>query len=95
MLLSELVTDLTDRESLMVIEEGESATYSTDFDKNELVILDRSNPKVDTLLSIPTEWIENEGTIDVSTISGDFPSRSKLKFITPIPSSKLKNQMVT
>ena len=32
MLLSELVTDLTDH-GLMVIEE-EGATYSTDFDKN-------------------------------------------------------------
>lgn len=90
MLLSELVTDLTDRESLMVIEEGESATYSTDFDKNELVILDRSNPKVDTLLSIPTEWIENEGSIDVSTISGDFPFTVETEIYYPNTKFEIK-----
>jgi hypothetical protein len=73
MLLSELVTDLTDRESLMVIEEGETTTYSTDFDKNELVILDRSAPKVDSVLSIPVEWIEGKGELDVSTVSSGFP----------------------
>ena len=48
--LSELVTDLTDRKPHG---DRRGATYSTDFDKNELVILDRSNLKVDTLLSIP------------------------------------------
>ena len=73
MLVSELVTDLTDRESLMVIEEGETATYSTDFDKNELVLLDRSRPKVDTVLSVPVEWIEKGGSLDVSTLHADFP----------------------
>lgn len=73
MLVSELVTDLTDRESIMVIEEGETATYSTDFDKNELVLLDRSRPKVDTVLSVPVEWIEKGGSLDVSTLHADFP----------------------
>ena len=73
MLVSELVTDITDRESLMVIEEGEAATYSTDFDKNELVILDRSRPKVDTVLSVPVEWINTEGRLDVSEVDPNFP----------------------
>jgi len=73
MLVSELVTDLTDRESLMVIEEGEVATYSTDFDKNELVILDISQPKVDTVLSVPVEWIEDEDVLDVSKFGEAFP----------------------
>jgi hypothetical protein len=73
MLVSELVTDLTDRESLMVIEEGETATYSTDFDKNELVIIDQSKPRFDSVLSVPVEQIEKAGALPVSQHGANFP----------------------
>ena len=73
MLVSELVTDLTDRESIMVIEEGETATYSTDFDKNELVIIDQSKPRFDSVLSVPVEWIQKGGALPVSQLGANFP----------------------
>ena len=79
MLLSELVTDLTDRESLMVIEEGETARYSTDFDKNEIVLLDRSQPKTDTVVSIATKLAsKKDANIDVGAMDQRFPFRIKV-----------------
>ena len=81
MLLSELVTDLTDRESLMVIEEGDIAYYSTDFDANEIVILDRSKPKVDTAMSVPVSLLEKNKKnqeIDLSETSSEFPFQIKI-----------------
>ncbi|MFP6886009.1 MAG: hypothetical protein VB997_00550, partial [Opitutales bacterium] len=42
MLVSELVTDLTEDESIMVLNEGETANYSKDFHEDEFVIIDES-----------------------------------------------------
>jgi hypothetical protein len=82
MLLSELVTDLTDRESLMVIEEGETAWYSTDFDKNEVFLLDRSKPNKDTLLSVPTKPLAKgkfKGKLlDLGAVDPRFPFQLKI-----------------
>jgi len=83
MLISELVTDLTERESLMVIEEGETATYSTDFDKNEFVIIDQSKPKFDSVLSVPVEWIEKGGALPVSQHGDNFPFTIVIKQFFP------------
>ena len=79
MLVSELVTDLTDRESLMAIEEGETAWYSTDFDKNEIVVFDRSQPKLDTLASIPTKFAsKKDAKIDIGAVDKRFPFQLKV-----------------
>jgi len=94
MLLSELVTDLTDRESLMSIEEGETSYYSTDFDKNEIVLLDRSQPKVDTALSIPVSLVEKKKKkdIDVSEFSADFPFQLKILEFFPNTDMDIKEE---
>ncbi len=89
MLISELVTDLTDRESLMVIEEGETAYYSTDFHANEIVLLDRSKPKVDTAFSIPVSLIDKKKkkNLNLSEVSSNFPF--KLKILEFFPNTEM------
>ena len=89
MLVSELVTDLTDRESLMTIEEGETSYYSTDFDKNEIILLDRSQPNVDTALSVPVSLLEKKKKrdIDLASIDSGFPFQ--LKFLEFFPNTQM------
>ena len=68
MLISELVTDLTERESIMVINEGESANYSKDFHLDEFALIDESDPSKDYVMSIPIGLLEPD-----SDNSTDFP----------------------
>jgi len=68
MLISELVTDLTERESIMVINEGESANYSKDFHLDEFALIDESDPAKDYVMSIPIGLLEPD-----SDNSTDFP----------------------
>jgi hypothetical protein len=71
MLVSELVTDLTERESIMVIDEGQSVNYSKDFHLDEFVLIDESDPSADHVLSIPVDRLEPSGNkpADVPTIN--------------------------
>jgi len=69
MLISELVTDLTERESIMVINEGESANYSKDFHLDEFALIDESDPAKDHVMSIPIDLLEPD-----SDNSTDFPT---------------------
>ena len=69
MLISELVTDLTERESIMVINEGESVNYSKDFHLDEFVLIDESDPAKDHVMSIPIDLLE-----PASDNSTDFPT---------------------
>ena len=69
MLISELVTDLTERESIMVINEGESANYSKDFHLDEFALIDESDPDKDHVMSIPIGLLEPD-----SDNSMDFPN---------------------
>ncbi|MDB6065006.1 MAG: hypothetical protein JWR26_1214 [Pedosphaera sp.] len=53
LLLGQLLTDVLARESSMKLVEGTSKDYSEDFHANELVVIDKSNPQSDGVVSIP------------------------------------------
>lgn len=53
LLLGQLFTDVLSRESALNFEEGESKNYSVDFRKSELVFIDKSAAKTNTVVSIP------------------------------------------
>ena len=80
MLISELVTDLTERESIMVINEGESANYSKDFHLDEFALIDESDPAKDHVMSIPIDLLEpdidnptDSPTLDLAQTDQRFP----------------------
>ena len=60
MLISELVTDLTEKESIMIINEGESANFSKDFHEDEFVLIDESGGDTDEVLSLPINLLDSE-----------------------------------
>ena len=60
MLISELVTDLTEKESIMIINEGESANFSKDFHEDEFVLIDESGEDTDEVLSLPINLLDSE-----------------------------------
>ena len=60
MLISELVTDLTEKESIMIIDEGESANFSKDFHEDEFVLIDESGEDKDEVLSLPVNLLDPE-----------------------------------
>lgn len=64
LLVSELLTDLLAVESRMMIPEGETTYYTEDFRKNELAIIDRSDPEVDTVHSISTNALKSGKPIE-------------------------------
>lgn len=53
LLLGQLFTDVLSRESALNFEEGETKNYSVDFRKSELVFIDKSAAKTDTVISVP------------------------------------------
>ena len=86
MLISELVTDLTDKESIMVLDEGESANFSKDFHLDEFALIDESDPDEDHVMSIPIDRLEPTDdkqsdfpTIDLSEADQRFPFVLKVK----------------
>jgi len=60
MLISELVTDLTEKESIMIINEGESTNFSKDFHEDEFVLIDESGDDSDEVLSLPINLLDSE-----------------------------------
>lgn len=65
LLLSELLTDLSSKESQMPVNEGGRSNYSQAYRSNELVFIDRSHPEHDTVHSIPAELLKAGKTINV------------------------------
>jgi hypothetical protein len=63
LLLSELVTGLAAVEARMSINEGESADYAFRLTDYELVLVDRSDPKTDDVVSVPHPRLERGGLI--------------------------------
>jgi len=57
LLLGQLATDLLQVESSMRLAEGETKSYSEDPRKNELAILDTSQPDFDDVVAIPESWL--------------------------------------
>jgi ResB-like family len=57
LLMGQLLTDMLSRESAMQLFEGETKNYSEDFRANELVLIDKSDPKSDLVYSIPDSFL--------------------------------------
>ena len=62
LIVSGFVSGLLQEESLMWIDEGGRSNYSEDFRTNELVVIDKSTPDSDEVVSIPVEQLK-EGTL--------------------------------
>ncbi len=60
LLISQLMTNILQEESALWIEEGGSANYMESYYQNELVIIDKSNPAHDGVVSIPTKLLERQ-----------------------------------
>ncbi len=63
LLVGQFVTEIFQRESAMRIEIGGSKNYSEDSRKNELAIIDTTDPKTDTVTSIPESLLAKGGEI--------------------------------
>lgn len=63
LLLGQLLTDVLSRESALNFEEGETKNYSIDFRKNELVFIDKSDAKTDTVVSVPESRLRKGYTL--------------------------------
>ncbi len=68
LLVGQLFTDLLSRESALEFEEGQSKNYSEDFRKNELVLIDKSAPDSDKIISIPESRLRNGSLIEDSNL---------------------------
>lgn len=60
LLLGQLMTQLIQEENYMWIDEGASANYLESFHLNELVIIDKSDPVKDGVVSIPIDLIDKQ-----------------------------------
>ena len=63
LLLGELFTGLWQQESLMFLDKGETKTYSESRLQTELAVIDTTDPRFDDVVAIPTEALEEPGTI--------------------------------
>lgn len=63
LLLGQLFTDAFSTESAMRIAETESKNYSEDFHANELVVIDKSDPRQDKVISIPESMVAEKKEI--------------------------------
>jgi hypothetical protein len=63
LLLGQLLTDVLSVESAMRLGEGESKNYSQDFGKNELAVIDVTDPQRDEVVSIPESMMANKKEI--------------------------------
>ena len=63
LLLGQLLTDVLSRESAMRLSEGETKSYSEDFHRNELVLIDQSGADGDEVISIPETLVAQRGEL--------------------------------
>ncbi len=68
LILGQVFTDVFSRESALEFEEGQSMSYSVDFRKNELVLVDGSASDTDTVISIPESRLRNGASIEGDTL---------------------------
>ena len=83
LLVGQLLTNLLQEEDRMWVTEGESSNYLESFTLDELVIIDRSDPNLDKVVSIPTGLIAGSTTLEHQNL----PSASKFSHTFPIPPS--------
>jgi hypothetical protein len=79
LLVGQLVTQAIQEESRMQINKGESSNYIERFHGVELVLIDVTDPKKDTVVSIPQDLLEKGGSIT----STDLPFKITVKSFGP------------
>jgi len=57
LLISQFLTDVFQEEFYMWLDEGQASNYAQSFEESELVIIDKSDPEVDRVLSIPAKLL--------------------------------------
>lgn len=65
LLLGQLATNLLQEESFVWIDEGGSKNYLTSFHEDEFVLVDRSAPATDRVISVPVELLEKGAVLDL------------------------------
>jgi len=65
-------------ESQLSIEEGETKNFTEDFRKLELAIIDRTNPDLDTVISIPQSMLKKQNVISYPEIPFNIVIKSYL-----------------
>ena len=63
LLLGEMFTGLFSKEGSMWLNEGETRNYSEAFRKVELVVIDKSDPRLDTVVAIPEKRLKDGASI--------------------------------
>src|SRR5690606_3713044 len=63
LLISQLATNLTQEESFMWLEEGETGNYTTSFHNDELAIIDTTDADKNKVVAIPVELLEKGAPI--------------------------------
>ena len=63
LLVGELVSGLLQEDFSLRLEEGETRNYSDSFRRNEVVLVDTSDPQFDEVVTIPEALIEDETTV--------------------------------
>ncbi len=63
LLVGQFITDLYQTDNSMWIDEGATTNYMESFREDELVIIDKSNPETDSVVSIPTRKLKEGAEI--------------------------------
>lgn len=89
LLLGELLTGLVQQESFMRLDQGETKAYSENFQENELVLIDHSDPQFDTVVSLPEALLADRGSVQhprlpFRVIVRDFYPNSTLQMRGPM-----------
>jgi ABC-type tungstate transport system substrate-binding protein len=88
LLLGELFTGLWARESFMRIEQGETKQYSESFSASELVLMDHSDPELDTVVAIPEALLAAKKTFQHSRL----PFSVTIREYYPNTNVQMRNQ---
>lgn len=63
LIVSGFVSGWVQREAQMLIEEGQSTHYLTNFRTDELVVIDKSDPELDRVVAFPDEMVRTGATL--------------------------------
>ncbi len=85
----QFLTETLQVESSMRLEEGETKNYSENSRKNELAIIDISDPAQDRIVSIPESKLAHKG--DLAAPGLPFTVRVKEYFVNSVPAPSLRS----
>jgi len=95
LILGEFITGLFSNETLMALEVGSGASYSEDNRSVEFVVIDRSNPKFDQVISIPQRLLSRGGTINDPKLPAQIIIHQYREEVPPVRANDEPDQIVT